>query len=370
MPHDVLAPDLRIPSVRLSPAADAVLRDLGPLRDLAGSWEGHGFNLVARPDFENNANLFLELNLTRESLKFDPISTSIPNRGLGQKDIELFGLTYLQKISDATTGGALHIEPGIWVSVPNTTDPDLPRSVTRMGSIPHGNALLAEGMATPFTGAPTLSPGNAATGGSPAFSVFPSFNSTPFPVGGPPVMFAAGTSELASAPAAAHGGFSQYTLTNAASATNPRTPFGNHPAVLPPAITQAVVNDPIIFLQQDIQAQLADGHDFAGTALNIATASPIQFATVANARTPTVAVSAQAAAGGIGNTPFLADNANAALVYATFWIEQVTHPDRRPFLQLQYAQMVLLNFAANLLPGTPNFSWPHVSVGTLRKTFG
>ena len=130
----------RIPSVRISPSTDQVLADLGPLRNLPGTWEGHGFNLVARPDFEDNANLFLELNLTKEVLKFDPISTSIPNRGVGQDDIELFGLTYLQKISDLTTGGALHIEPGIWISIPNTTDPTLPPSVARMGSIPHGNS--------------------------------------------------------------------------------------------------------------------------------------------------------------------------------------------------------------------------------------
>jgi len=34
------------------------------------------------------------------------------------------------------------------------------------------------------------------------------------------------------------------------------------------------------------------------------------------------------------------------------------------------AQMVLLNFPAILIPGKPNFSWPHVSVATLTKTFG
>ena len=78
---------------------------------------------MARPAFEFNQNLFMELNLTDETLKFDPISSSIPNRGTFQKDIELFGLTYLQKISDATTGGALDIEPGIWVTQPVSPSP-------------------------------------------------------------------------------------------------------------------------------------------------------------------------------------------------------------------------------------------------------
>ncbi len=373
MPNDAFAADTAIPSIRLSPAVADVLADLGPLRELAGTWEGHGFNLVARPDFQNKQNLFLELNLTRETLKFDPIATSIPNRGVGEDDIELFGLTYLQKISDLTTGGALHIEPGIWVSVPNTTDPTLPPSVTRMGSIPHGNALLAEGTATTFSGPPTLGPGLTATGANPAFSLFPSFNSTPFLVPNPappPVIFAAGSSEALSAPANTNGGFSPYTLTNPASATNPRTPFGDNPPILPPAITQALVNDPIIFLQQDILQQVAEGHSFSGTALNISTASSILFGTTPNTPTPNAPVTVTAGAGGIGNTPFLSSNAQSALVYATFWLETVTHPSRRPFLQLQYAQMVLLNFPAILVPGTPMFSWPHISVATLRKTFG
>jgi hypothetical protein len=373
MPDDIFAPAFRVPSIRTSPSTDQVLSDLGPLRDLPGTWEGHGFNLVARPDFENNANLFLELNLTKETLKFDPISAPVPNRGVGQNDVELFGLTYLQKISDLTTGGALHIEPGIWITAPNTTDPEEPASIARMGSIPHGNALLAEGTATSFTGNPTLSPGDSATGGNPAFSLFPSFNTTPFIAPTPPaptVIFAAGSSEALSAPAGTHGGFPQYTLANPASAANPRTPLGDSPAVLPPAITQAMLNDPILFLQQEILQQYAEGHTFKGTALNIATSSPIAFATTPNVLTPTQSVTVAAGPGVIGNTPFLATNANAALVYATFWIETVIHPHRRPFMQLQYAQMVLLNFPANLIPGKPNFSWPHVSVGTLRKTFG
>jgi hypothetical protein len=114
----------RIPSVRIAPDNSTVLQDLGLLGELAGTWHGEGFNLIGRPDFHpDHANVFLELNLTRETLTFEPISTSIPNRGTFQDDIELFGLTYLQKISDATTGGALHIEPGIWVTQPSTSQP-------------------------------------------------------------------------------------------------------------------------------------------------------------------------------------------------------------------------------------------------------
>src|ERR1700722_13825209 len=143
---------------------DATLQSkLGPLRDLAGTWEGRGFNLIARPDFHDKANLYLQLNQTHETLTVTPIGSAIPNRGFGQDDIELFGLSYLQKIHDHFTGGALHLEPGLWITQPWTTyPPEYPPPngwiIARMASVPHGTAVLAQGSATRFTGAPTLSP--------------------------------------------------------------------------------------------------------------------------------------------------------------------------------------------------------------------
>jgi len=372
------AVELRIPSVRHTPAASTVLANLGLLADLAGTWHGHGFNLVARPDKEQTANLYLELNQTDETLVFEPIATSIPNRGFLQNDIELFGLTYLQKISDAVTGGALHIEPGIWVTQPGTsgppeTSPSGTQIVNRMGSIPHGNAILAGGIAAPFSGLPTLPTSTAVYNGS----IFPSFNSTPFGVGGP--IFAAGTAEFdvpVAPPAPAHG-FTQYTMTNPDSAANPRTPFGNVPAVpLPAAIggvlMQDVVNDPIRILQDTVARQRDEGFTFEGVTLNIASQTPISFGVTPNLATPTTSVAVTDGGGGIENILFLDGNAQSALVYATFWIEKVSHPHlRESFVQLQYAQMVLLNFPILLAgPTPPNFSWPHVSVATLRKTFG
>jgi hypothetical protein len=381
-------PDERISSVRISPDNTTVLNNLGLLKDLAGTWEGEGFNLIARPDFEGNANLYLQLNQTREHLKIDPIGSSIPNRGFGQNDIELFGLTYLQKISDAPTGGALHIEPGIWVTQPNTTYPPEAapagdQLIARMGTIPHGNSLLAQGIAAPFTGDPVLTSGAVQY----AFSQFPSFNSTPFGVPPtappPPILNAAGSSSKLTAPP----GFSQYDLTVAASAANPRSPFGTTDPPLPANIEgvamQDVVNDPIKILQAIIARQKADGHSFSGTVLNIATQASIKFFQNPNSTKPTdptVTVNVANGAGGIENILFLeggepvgpkGPNADTALVYATFWIEKVTHPEHRPFMQLQYAQMVVLEFEIlKLLPQkVVNLGWPHISVATLRKTF-
>jgi hypothetical protein len=378
-PHAIPDPELRVPSIRPTPVDATVEKDLGLLANLAGSWKGKGFNLVARPDKEGNANLYLELNQTQETLKLDPIGSSIPNRGFAMNDIELFGLTYLQQISDAVTGGALHIEPGIWVRQPATiAPPEQPPAgddiVFRLGSIPHGNVILAKGIAQKFTGPPTLPNGPANYNGS----IFPSFNSTPFPVGG--AIFAPESSEFnlppPPPPAPAHG-FTQYTISNPPSAANPRTPFGNVPAVPLPAeiggvLIQDLVNDPIKLIQNVVAQQQVDGFTFEGVALNIASQTPITFGTTPNQQTPTASVVVPDGGGGIENIPFLTSNALSALVYATFWITTVSHSKRREsFLQLQYAQMVLLNFPILLAQDPkPNFSWPHVTVGTLTRVFG
>jgi hypothetical protein len=384
---DVKGAQPKIPSVRISPDNATVVQELGLLGELAGHWHGKGFNLVARPDFQDQANLFLELNLTSENLTFTPISSAIPNRGFAQPDISLFGLTYLQQISDATTGGALHIEPGIWVTQPPTSNPLLSppeggQLVARMGNIPHGNSILVEGVATPFSGPPTISPGaQPISGGSPAFSLFPSFNSTPIALLSPTAqpgtstepVFAAGNSELQSKPG---GGFTQYTLENAATPGNPRTPLGNVPPVLPPEITQQLVNDPITLLQQTIEQQIAQGYQFEGAVLNIATQASIFFNTQPivlpnNPNSPTVDVNLTQAGGGAENLLFLQTNADTALVYATFWLEKLRHPDQPvPIMQLQYAQMVMLDFPALNVKAVPNFAWPHITVATLHKTFG
>ena len=417
----------RISDVRISPDNKTILDNLGLLQELAGSWKGHGFNLIARPDFHDKTDLYLQLNQTREHLKFDPIGSSIPNRGFGQDDIELFGLTYLQQITDAGHDGALHIEPGIWVTQPPTTFPPETapppgQLVARMGSIPHGNSLLAEGIAEPFTGPPVLT----IPGSQYSFSLFPSFNSTPFavppfpppPPPAPVVAFnAAGSSEKLTAPTVPAPPFPEYDVSipigpialgsplNPPFAINTRTPYDTTPPEppLPPAINgvamQDIINDPILLIQKDVETLVAAGYTFEGTVLNIATRTPLLFLKNANsgAGGPTVSVNIPQFGGGIENIQFLdgesptvngqqqeRENAETAVVYATFWIEKVTNKQNGDsFMQLQYAQMVALDFPIfhllNPPPPTPpapptppvyvNLGWPHISVATLRKSF-
>lgn len=78
--------------------------------------------------------------MTSDQLEFAAISGPIPNRGFLQSDINMFGLTYLQQISDANLKAGLHIEPGLWAAVPKTSDPNVSATVVRLAAIPHGTA--------------------------------------------------------------------------------------------------------------------------------------------------------------------------------------------------------------------------------------
>lgn len=141
------------------PLVPLFAQNLGPIAEFAGTWAGNGFNVMSLPDFDSKlpstgpAPFRLKLNATKELLQFTPIGGAIPNRGAltsltgttGQPDIELFGLTYIQRVSDAVTNEALHVEPGIWVYVPATTvQPVQGQTVVRMATIPHGNSVLAQ----------------------------------------------------------------------------------------------------------------------------------------------------------------------------------------------------------------------------------
>ena len=290
-----------------------ILDPLGPLRDLPGTWTGTGFNTIWRPFFPKapgGEDEFLELNLTTEQIDFAAISGPIPNRGFLQPDINMFGMTYLQQIKDAVvvSGGVhagLHIEPGIWATVPQTSNPAEPPTVVRMASIPHGTTILAQGNAIEVPN------------GHP---VFDPVNINPIPVRGPAVPFE---------------------QQNLAKPSNFRSP----PAQIV-GVTQAMVDNPNSVLAAAIVGQTITSM----TVLQVSTTAPPP---------PTIG-------GGTSNTAFLAGaaagpNAKTVTVSATFWIEHVKGINGAPdFLQLQYTQTVMLVFD----DGT---KWPHVTVGTLRK---
>ena len=264
-----------------------IANPLGPLAPLAGTWTGRGLNVIWRPNHTPGQDHFLELNLTSDQIQFTAINGPIPNRGLLQPDINMFGLTYLNQISDANVGAGLHIEPGIWAAVPATTDPKMQPTVVRMASIPHGTVVLFQGTAVTKSGGP-----NIAIKGI-----------KPFALGGPPTQTI---------------DFPEQTLTN-------HTNFRTSGAGLT-GITQQMVNNP----NSVLTAAIAGQHIASTTTLTVTT------------------LNRPVLGGGAANTAFLKGgtdgaNADAAQATATFWLE--TLQGQSAPTQLQYTQTVLLNFA-------------------------
>jgi hypothetical protein len=259
---------------------------LGPLSELKGKWSGKGFNTIWRPNHTPGQDRFLELNLTEDDIEFTEIKGPIPNRGLLQDDIQMFGLTYLQQIKDFNNKAGLHIEPGIWASVPITENPAEPPTVVRMASIPHGTTVVAEGTSIDVNGPPVIAANNI----------------TPFKIGNPAATIPFPESNL-SIP----------------------TAFRSPPADIE-GITQAMVDNPNSVLTAAIA-----GQTITKTVVLQVSSTP----------------AAPVVGGGTANTAFLqgaagGPNAQAALVSAIFWLETLKgHHEAR---QLQYTQTVLLNF--------------------------
>jgi hypothetical protein len=286
-PSDVAISD---PPINTRPGLPfaAAEEGLGLLADLAGTWVGTGFTLISLPDFDSRppstgpAPFRLKLNATVEILELDPIGGVVPNRGsTGQLDIKISGLRYLQRVSDAVTNEALHIEPGLWLNVGATAVPTGRPTVVRQGTIPHGNSLLALGEPpTPVNSGPRIDPVDSTPTKNPDF---------------PPPL---GPAYLA--------------------------PFDNPP--LPPGFTLPMVKNPNLALLAAISGQ------------NITRTVVLPISTAAPAGGPATRV------GGIVNMPFDVSNANATRLDAIFWIETVEQVNGSSFLQLQYTQTVTLNF--------------------------
>ena len=267
------------------PAAAAPVDPLGPLAGLAGNWTGQGFNVIWRPHplQPSGQDRFLELNVTSEQLDFGPALQKIPNRGLLMPDISLAGLNYLQQIADANTNTNQHFEPGMWVTVPATSNPHEPSTVARLASIPHGTTILLQGTAQSSAGAPSI----------------PNVSIKPFTINQPTQTFNFPEQDL--------GTPTQF-RTSGAGLTG---------------ITQQMVNDPNTVLRAAPSPQIT-----STTTLQVSSQD------------------ASLPGGGTANIAFLQgtahSNAHAAQVTATFWLETLqgnTAPSR-----LQYSQFVLLLF--------------------------
>jgi hypothetical protein len=325
---------------------------LGPLTAFTGTWHGHGFNQIFRPDIGSPTKLpkpvasdnLLELNLVSQTLSFSrPIGT-VPNRGEDQPDIFLNGVGYLLTVSDITDPAkpiGIHFEPGVWMNVPATSDPPEGNTLVRMASIPHGTTLNAQGTFRTFSGPPSIPP----------VSITPDI-----------------------------GRFPSQTASDSRTA---RIPQNLAPFIKKGSITQAILDDPNTVLRDATAKQTI----LSTTALGVAT----------NVSSPLFGGGNDDIAFLDGNHNVTEPNAQIPQMASFFWIETVQHaltvppwtPGQPPlairgeatygpapvFLvtppsavttprqlmvtstQIQYSQKVIMNFNGIL--------WPHVSVGTL-----
>lgn len=298
----------------------AVLGDLG---ELTGTWMGNGFSLVSLPDPNGDPPFFrLKLNATKETLTFTSIGAEIPDA----PDVRFLGLHYFQQISDASTSAALHLEPGIVLPIPATTNPPRQATIVRLSTIPHGTSLLAQGVA-PLTCHPK-----------------------------PPVKPPASCKEQPKIePANAIPFTLDPELGYRWDVTDPKyiEPFLS--ATLPPGIPAGASVNPNIILVRDME-----NLDIRETITIKVSAAPV--ADIDNAGLPHGIGSGD----GLLDIPFLAANANATSFASTFWIERVSDdklPDSDPkhheHAQLQYSQTAILDFGG--------LKWPHITVGTLIK---
>lgn len=292
------------PTMPMTPGGSPQVRDLGLLSDFDGKWSGEGLNVIWRPRFGGSPDVFFALNRTADEIVFNQMDGVIPNRGQ-KSDVFMSGLHYFQHIVDATTGDTLHMEPGIWARVPQTSDPDICDSIVRMASIPHGTALLAQGTASLLNGP----------------LEFPVIDLTPFSIGTPQPKV--------------HFFDDQMNLQKASDARTPDEQLHG--------VTQGMVTDPNSLLRDAL-----DG-------MTVQKVIEINVSSFDGKPVP---------GGGTRNVAFLGNsqpaNASATMVTSTFWIVTAQKGGGEPSTMILYTQTVLLDFNG--------LSWPHVTVAVLRKS--
>jgi hypothetical protein len=319
--------------------------DLGPLQLLPGTWgnlrdpqnpssgplPGRGWNLIALPFATppgSGFNYRVLMNQYNERLIITTKDTGVPNRGIQpnppgtggipttETDQSLVALDYEQGIVHISTddnpsstlrqppGSAIHHEPGLFLFMKNQTERGI--DIARLGTIPHGDSLLALGASTtPADGPPVIPPtsalpigiGNASADTSPYLAPYQHFIQNPFR------------------------------------------------GVLPPPFPG--------FRPDAVHLLLADA---------IPSLGPVR-------RTTTLKFSTKIETGGIVNIPFITNQANATEMESTFWIMELEAlgPDGRARLIMQYMQIVMLEFFGRR-DGQPGLiKWPHVSINTMER---
>ena len=307
--------------------------ELGLLRYLPGTWQNsdrftdRGWNMIALPfsrsdvsggdsnDYRVLANQYNETLLLKEADK------GVPNRGVirdvdANLDQTIIALDYEQFIrqtdsADNPVSGkakeqeqvAIHHEPGLWLHILDHHQPGA--NIARLGTIPHGNSLLALGTAEEF--------------GENSSVVIPEINPFPF-------------------------------------LTATQVPLDQEPLdrYLEPYSAFVAPNN--TFFPNGLDLRNLHGLLQASTPANIK--SGIRYT-----------VSTSISSGGLVNIPFIVDQADAVQMDSTFWVYELDETDAQgqPVMVMQYMQVVMLDFFQRF-DGGGKIRWPHVSLNTLVRT--
>jgi hypothetical protein len=150
--------------------------DLGRLKQLPGIWRssGRGWNMIALPFSTAPSPLDYRLlvNQFDEQLEFSLVDKGVPNRGIQknnptiQTDQFIVTIDYQQTIQQVAAddfpqsglagkpGLPIHHEPGLWLLMKNEITDNL--DIARLGTIPHGDSVLALGTSSESDGASTI----------------------------------------------------------------------------------------------------------------------------------------------------------------------------------------------------------------------
>ncbi len=320
---------------------------LGPLRLFnnttwknIGLTEGRGWNMIALPFDDAQFDYRLLVNQYEETLKFKFVDKGVPNRGIEKTvgtgsdadssdtpDQFIVATDYEQFIKQLAaqdafvndlTGdinhndedivfgkcAAIHHEPGLWLHMLDERSNDL--DIARLGTIPHGNSVLALGKSKEFDG--------------PAPDPIPDING--LPVGVP------------------------QDINNPYLA--PYKFFNDNPF-------KGVINVPAFQgfnpvspskLLQEAREQIMQDWNIVKTIL--------------------LPVDTKIETGGVVNIPFIEHQADAARMQSTFWIMNLENKADSSNTKwvLQYLQNVRLDFFTRR-DGQGLIEWPHVSINTL-----
>jgi hypothetical protein len=322
----------------ITPAAEADKDKLGPLKNLPGRWSndtlpGRGWNLIALPFFDGPFKYRLLMNQFNEDLTFEIADVGVPNRGIETAtatesgDQFVAALDYQQVVTQiaaddfpksdlrAKDQTPIHHEPGLFLHMTNKAVSDEGRGtfdIARLGTIPHGDSVLALGTAKTLTD--------------------PSVNDLRIPkMSGLPVGTPLG-------------------LNVEANVMLPEGDAGKNPYVAPYSHFH---HHPFKDLFEPVNA----------TKLLV---DAIQGETILE--TTVLDLDTTIEQGGILNIPFVIDEANATDMRSIFWIHKVKGgTEAKPRWLLQYAQFVFLDFFPRG-DGSPGLvRWPHISINTMEK---